>query len=88
MLVDFRTLLSLYRFRNREFLIALVTFAGVLTIGLLEGILVAVVLSLLLLLARAVRPHDAILGRVEGLDGFHDISDFTTAETIPGLPAY
>jgi sulfate permease, SulP family len=65
-----------------------VTFAGVLLIGLLEGIALAVGLSLVLVLARAVRPHDAVLGFVEGMDGFHDTDDFLQAETIAGLIVY
>ncbi len=87
-LIDLRTLGSLYRFSKREFVIALVALVGVLLIGLLEGILVAVGLSLILLIARAVRPHDAVLGDVKGFEGYHDIGDFADAETLPGLIVY
>lgn len=87
-LIDVRMFVTLYHVRKQEFAIALITLLGVLTIGLLNGIVLAVLLSLLLLLFRTVRPHDAILGRVEGLDGFHDIGDYPTSETIPGLIVY
>lgn len=87
-LIDLRTLGGLYRFSKREFVIALVALVGVLLIGLLEGILLAVGLSLILLIARAVRPHDAVLGDVKGFEGYHDIGDFADAETLPGLLVY
>jgi MFS superfamily sulfate permease-like transporter len=87
-LIDVTMFATLYRVRKQEFAIALITLFGVLTIGLLDGIVLAVLLSLFLLLVRAVRPHDAVLGRVKGLDGFHDIGDYPSSETIPGLIVY
>ena len=87
-LIDVSSLRQMYRIRKADLVVASVTFGGVLLIGLLEGIALAVGLSLLLVLARAVRPHDAVLGEVEGVDGFHDTDDFTQAETIPGLIIY
>ncbi len=50
--------------------------------------LVAVALSVIDLLARVARPHDAVLGIVPGLAGMHDIDDYPTARTIPGLLIY
>jgi sulfate permease, SulP family len=88
LLIDVSSLRQMYRIRKADLVVAIVTFGGVLLIGLLEGIALAVGLSLLLVLARAVRPHDAVLGEVEGVDGFHDTDDFTEAETIPGLIVY
>jgi high affinity sulfate transporter 1 len=87
-LIDISSLRQMYRIRSADLVVALVTFCGVLLIGLLQGIALAVGLSLLLVLARAVRPHDAVLGFVEGMDGFHDTDDFIQAETIPGLIVY
>jgi high affinity sulfate transporter 1 len=87
-LLDVKTFVILYRVRKLEFAIALITLLGVLTIGLLNGIILAIVLSLLVLLFQAVRPHDAVLGRVKALDGFHDIGDYPNSETIPGLIVY
>nr|WP_199197564.1 hypothetical protein [Chroococcidiopsis sp. CCALA 051] len=49
---------------------------------------IAVGLSVLDLLARVVRPHDAVLGEVPGLPGLHDIEDWEGAKTIPGLVIY
>lgn len=87
-LVDTKTLRSLARTDWRELSVAVVTLIGVLAFGLLPGIVLAIALSLLLLLARAVRPHDAVLGRVEGVDGYHDLEEYPLASTIPGLIVY
>jgi high affinity sulfate transporter 1 len=87
-LFDMRTLRALGRADRRELAIALATLVGVLAVGLLQGIVLAIALSLVLLLARAVRPHDAILGRVKGVDGFHDIEEYPQGSTIPGLIVY
>jgi SulP family sulfate permease len=54
----------------------------------LAGILVAVSLSLLVVISRISRPHDAVLGSVEGIDGYHDIDAYANSETVPGLIAY
>ena len=87
-LIDIPTMLYLYHIRKTEFAIAVVTMLGVLTTGLLQSIVLAIGLSLLLLLARTVRPHDAVLGHVRGLDGFHDVGDYPGSETVPGLIVY
>jgi high affinity sulfate transporter 1 len=87
-LVDVTSLRQMYRIRKADGLVAGVTFIGVLLIGLLEGIALAVGLSLLLVLVRAVRPHDAVLGHVAGIEGFHDTDDYADARTIPGLIIY
>lgn len=67
---------------------ALITTVGVLLTDLLVGVGVAVALSVIDLFARIARPHDAILGQVEGLAGLHDIDDWEGAKTIPGLVIY
>jgi high affinity sulfate transporter 1 len=87
-LIDVSSLRYLYRVRKQDLGIAVVTLVGVLTTGLLEGILFAIVVSFVLLLTRAVRPHDAILGQVKGLDGFHDIGDYPGSKTLDGLVVY
>ena len=87
-LFDFATLRELYRISRREFLLSVTTTLGVLLLGVLDGVLLAVVLSLLRLLAIGSRPHDAVLGRVPGIKGFHDIADYPAATTLPGLMLY
>ncbi len=83
--VAFRRLLA---FRRTELAIALASCAAVLAFNILYGVLIAVGLSVADLLVRVARPHDAILGRVPGLAGMHDVDDFPQAATIPGLVVY
>lgn len=76
------------RFRTSELVIALVTLVAVLVVGVLWGVLVAIGLSVLDLLRRVARPHDAIEGFVPGLAGMHDVDDYPQAEVVPGLVIY
>jgi SulP family sulfate permease len=73
-LIDIEPIRELYRVRRLEFALAIATLLSVLAIGILQGILVAVVLSLVYVISRISRPHTAVLGTVEGVDGFHEIT--------------
>ena len=87
-LIDVREFRRLAGFRRSELLIALATTALVLVVGVLQGVLVAVALSILDLLRRVARPHDAIEGLVPDLAGMHDVDDYPTASVVPGLLVY
>ena len=87
-LIEISEFRRLYHFRNTEFALALITTIGVLGTNLLVGIAIAVGLSVIELFARVARPHDAVLGKVVGLSGWHDIEDWDGAQTIPGLVIY
>ena len=87
-LIEVKPLLKVFRLRRVEFYLALLTFGGVLSIGILAGILVAVVLALVVVIGRISRPHDAVLGSVEGVDGYQDIEQYANSETVRGLIAY
>ena len=87
-LIDVADFRRLARFRRRELLLALAAGAGVLTFDILYGVLFAVGVSIVELLSRVARPHDAVLGSVPGLAGMHDVDDYPTAEEIPGLLVY
>jgi len=87
-LVDVGEFVRFARFRRSEFLLAAGTTASVLVVGVLEGVLVAIGLSVLDLLRRVARPHDAIEGHVPGLAGMHDVDDYPTAEPVAGLLVY
>jgi high affinity sulfate transporter 1 len=78
----------LWAWRRSEFLVGLVTLLGVLLIGVVEGILIAAMLSVLAFLRRAWRPHDAVLGRATGVKGYHDLTFYPDARRIPGLTMY
>jgi sulfate permease, SulP family len=84
-LAGFRQLAS---FRRRELLLALGCLAGVLTLDILYGVIVAVGMSVAELLTRVARPHDAVEGLVPGVAGMHDVDDYPTARTVPGLLVY
>jgi MFS superfamily sulfate permease-like transporter len=62
-----------------------VSFLGVIVLGVLQGVFLAVALSVLNFMRRQWWPHDAVLGRVPGVKGYHDTTDFTEAEQVPGL---
>ncbi|MGH8514454.1 MAG: SulP family inorganic anion transporter, partial [Gammaproteobacteria bacterium] len=87
-LFDIVALARLLRISRSEFAVAVITMLGVIALGVMKGILVAIGLALLFLLVRASRPPDAVLGRVEGLKGFHDVTNHDEAETVPGLVLY
>lgn len=87
-LVDLSEFRRLAAFRRSEFLLALGSLVGVLALDILYGVLVAVGLSVVEMLVRVARPHDAIQGLVAGLAGMHDIDDYPQAHTIPGLVVY
>ena len=87
-LVDVEGYRRLYQQHRQSALVALVTSVGVVAIGVLPGILVGVVLSLLKVLSQVTRPQDALLGRVPGTFALHDVGDDAKAQTIPGLVVY
>jgi MFS superfamily sulfate permease-like transporter len=87
-LFDLKGLRDLARMSWREGLLSLGTTAGVLVLGVLPGVVLAVALSLAWLLMVASRPKDAVLGRVPGLRGFHSMADYPQASTVPGLLIY
>ncbi len=87
-LFDLPGLRLLFRMTRREALMSMATTLGVLVFGVLQGVVLAVILSLFSLLAIAMRPREAILGRLPGLRGFHSVADYPDAETVPGLLLY
>lgn len=87
-LFDARELGRFMRVRPSEFYQALVALLGVLVFGVLEGIMLAVVISVLNFFRRAWWPHDAVLGKVHGLAGLHDLKYYPDAQQVPGLIVY
>lgn len=87
-LFDIPALRQLYSISRLELTLSVGTTLGVLILGVLPGVILAVLLSLLMLLAISSRPPDALLGRVPGMKGFHDCKDYPEAKTIPGLLLY
>ena len=87
-LVDVGEFVRIARYRRTELLIAIATTLGVLVLGVLEGVLVAISLSLVDVIRRVARPHDAIEGLVPDLAGMHDVDDHDAAVVVPGLLVY
>lgn len=87
-LVEIAEFKRLRRFKRSELQLAIITLVGVLATDILIGVGLAVGLSVIDVLARLVRPHDAVMGEVANLPGLHDIADWEGATTIPGLVIY
>ncbi len=84
-LADVPTVVGLWRMRRSEFVMSMAAFVGVAFFGVLEGIGIAVVLSLVAFVVKAWRPHTAELGRIDGRKGYHDLSRNPRGKRIPGL---
>lgn len=84
-LLETRGVLRLYRLRRGELIQALVCFLGVVLSGVVAGVGIALALAVLMFLWRGWRPYAALLGRVNGVKGYHDISRHPDARCIPGL---
>jgi SulP family sulfate permease len=87
-LVDVAAWRSLRRLRLGEVVVAATCAVGVVVLGILPGIAIAIGLSIAELLLRLSRPHEGVLGFVPGLAGMHDVDDYPDAEQIPGLVVY
>ena len=87
-LFEVGALRRLYHQDRTEFLVAIVTFAGVVVLGMEVGILLAVFLSLALLIARLTRPRAAVIGAVDGAEGFHELADGQALEAASGVVVY
>ena len=75
-LIDFEYPVQLFKNRRDEFFLLIATFLITLTVGIKEGILLGVLVSLLLLVYRTSRPHMAILGRIRNTNYFKNIIRF------------
>ncbi|MGC1847734.1 MAG: SulP family inorganic anion transporter [Pseudolabrys sp.] len=86
-LFDFRGLLYMWRVSRMDFYAATIAIVGVLLLGILQGILLAALISILLLLARASRPHVALLGRVPGTNSYSDLARHPENEPLGSVIA-
>lgn len=75
----------LYQVRRSEFLLCIAATAAVVLLGVLNGLAVAVGLSIANFIRRVWRPYDAVLGRIDGRKGYHDRSRHPEARLVPGL---
>jgi MFS superfamily sulfate permease-like transporter len=84
-LLDVAWLRRAWDVRRSEFVLALAALVAVAVAGVLWGVGIAIGLSLVEFVHRAWRPHDAVLGRVRGLKGYHDTGRYPDARLVPGL---
>jgi len=87
-LFDFPALLQMWRVSRLDFYAATIALLGVLFLGILHGVLLAALASVLLLLARASRPHVGFLGRVPGTSIYSDMARHPENEALPGVIAF
>jgi high affinity sulfate transporter 1 len=87
-LFDVASLRRYYRVSRPEFWLSMVAMLGVMTVGVLPGVLIAVGLALLKLLRLASRPHDVVLGLVQERDDVYSAVEEKGGRTIPGLIIY
>ena len=87
-LLDLEVLIRYYRVRKSALALSVVASLGVVVLGVLQGIVIAVVLAVLLFFRRSWQPHGAVLGLVESLGGWHNVDRYPEARQIPGIVVY
>jgi high affinity sulfate transporter 1 len=83
-LINVRELRHLWEVSRAEFAVSMAAFAAVLVLGILKGVMLAVVISLLFLLRRASHPHVAFLGKIPGTRSYSDLERNPENEPVPG----
>jgi MFS superfamily sulfate permease-like transporter len=84
-LFEVADLRRIYRIQRWEFWLSILCLVGVAILGAIPGIGLAVVVAVIEFLWDGWRPHYAVLGRVEGIRGYHDLKRYPDARTLPGL---
>ena len=84
-LIEVKDLARIWRIQRWEFWLSMLCLVGVAVLGAVPGIGLAVVVAIVEFLWDGWRPHSAILGRVEGVAGYHDTSRYPRARLVPGL---
>ncbi|NNE75353.1 MAG: sulfate permease [Acidimicrobiales bacterium] len=84
-LFDFKTIAWLARARRSDFAASVIAMLGVVLVGVLEGLLIAIVVSLGVFVWMRWRPHTAVLGRLADRKGYHDTERHPNAYRVPGL---
>jgi high affinity sulfate transporter 1 len=87
-LADLPATMRLWQQRRTEFGVSMAAFLGVVLFGVLPGIAIAVAVSVAVAFRRVWWPYQTVLGRVEGLPGYHDLRSYPDAEQLPGLVVF
>ena len=84
-LIEVTDLRRIYRIQRWEFWLSIGCTVGVVVLGAIPGIGLAIVIAIIEFLWDGWRPHSAVLGRVDGVKGYHDITRYPAARVVPGL---
>lgn len=84
-LFQFDDLRRIFRIQQWEFWLSIACFVGVAVLGVIHGIGIAIVIAVIEFLWDGWRPHHAVMGRVDGIRGYHDITRYPEARLVPGL---
>jgi len=84
-LIEVADLRRIYRIQRWEFWLSMTCFVGVAVFGAIPGIVLAIVMAVIEFLWDGWRPHSAVLGRVDDVKGYHDITRYPNARLVPGL---
>ena len=84
-LIEVTDLKRIYRIQPWEFWLSIVCFVGVAVLGAIPGIGLAIAIAIIQFLWDSWRPHSAVLGRAQGIKGYHDMTRYPDARRIPGL---
>ncbi|WP_207265477.1 SulP family inorganic anion transporter [Pseudomonas sp. GW101-3H06] len=84
-LIEVSDLLRIYRMQRWEFWLSIACTVGVAVLGAIEGIGLAIVIAVIEFLWDGWRPYSAVLGRADGVQGYHDLKRYPDARLIPGL---
>jgi SulP family sulfate permease len=87
-LLDFRALVRMWRVSQLDFYAAMIALGGVLLLGILQGILLAALASIVMLLGNVSHPHVAFLGRIPGTNSYSDTTRHPENEPLPGMVAF
>ncbi|WP_045226582.1 SulP family inorganic anion transporter [Methyloterricola oryzae] len=87
-LLDLASVQRLRGIDHFEFTLSLVTTVGVLAIGVLPGVVIAILMALLNVLIKIYRPPDTLMGRVPGLEGYNDLNLAEDSSPLPGIIIY
>jgi len=84
-LIEVADLRRIYRIQRWEFWLSIICTVGVAVLGAIPGIGLAIVIAVIEFLWDGWRPHSAVLGRADGIKGYHDITRYPDARLVPGL---
>jgi high affinity sulfate transporter 1 len=84
-LLDLGVLVRYFRVRKSALLLSLTASLGVVVLGVLQGIVIAIALAILLFFRRSWQPHGAVLGHVASLGGWHNVERYADARELPGI---